>query len=488
MLTKLLRNVSIRWKLPLIAMATSGVALVLACGVFLAYDQVGSRRAAESGLSVLAEILGLQSAAAVAFDDPKVAHEILSAIAADRQIVCAAVYAADGKQLARHVRPGIAPGIVPGTPGPDGLRYEGSDLVVARPILQEQRRIGTVYVRSDLQAAWAQLNRGLLVVVLVLAASSLAALALSVKLGGMITRPILSLAEAVHSLSADRHYAVPALPEGRDEVGHLVEGFNRMLGQIRQRDAALQKANAELTRNVEEITQAQARLEEQQRELSTYHDLVTHDVTNFAGTLMMIVEHLLSHPDEKLSPGQRDLLRRANRQIYQLNRIASNAKTLMRLQQKGFPPAGAPVRLDGLVRRAVETVRAAQFDRPVNIETECPPEVSIPDIPFLENVLLNLVDNAVRHGPREGTPRIRVMVQRENGAVRVTVRGGTPVEEALRARLFDRYARGPRSAGSGLGLSVVREIVQRAGGTVAAGTAQEPEGAVFEITLTLPGV
>src|SRR5687767_15866909 len=104
-----LRNVSIRTKLPMIVMFTSGVALLIACGVFLFYDQANARRTLERDLSILAEIVSAQSAAAVAFDDRKGVDEILSALAAQRHMAVAAVIGKEGQVLARHPRTGPPP-------------------------------------------------------------------------------------------------------------------------------------------------------------------------------------------------------------------------------------------------------------------------------------------------------------------------------------------------------------------------------------------
>lgn len=492
------RDVPVRRKLTLVVMGASGVVLVLACGAFLAYHQVASREGAARELSVLAQVVAAQSSAAVAFSDAKAAEEIVASLAADRQLATAVLYGKGGKPLASRVRKGDPP---PADPGPDGTRFEGERLVVSVPVFQEGRRIGTFHLHSDLEGARAAFRQGVVIVAIVLGISSIAALALSLQLGAVLTRPILALAGAVRSVSADKTYDVQVAGHGKDEVGQLIDGFNEMLAGIRERDAALQKANEELLARVLEVTEGQKRLEEnvrqieglnrtlaeRQAELRTYHDLVTHDVTNFAGTLMGIVDTLLAQPEESLTPKQRELLRRANRQVFQLNHLAANAKTLARLREKGLPPASKSVRLQAVLRRVGETVRAVHFDRDVRVRIECPEALEVPEIPFMDHVFLNLVDNAVRHGPRGGAAGVRLVAAREDGHVQVRVQGGTPLDDGALAGLFDRYARGPGSKGTGLGLSVVREIVERAGGTVEAVRQAEREGEAFEVRLSIPG-
>ena len=472
------RNLSIKTKVPLIVMTTSAVALVVACGAFLAYHAVTARRTHARNLRILAEIISAQSAPAVAFGDQKTTREILSTLGAERQIVAAAVYGTGDRRLSGYTSSGMGAEIIPDHPGDDGTRDEGGFLVVVQPILQEDRRIGTVYLRSDASVPRADLNRGILIVVVTLLLSSLTALLLSLNLGRFIVLPILNLARTVRHVSDAEDYSVRAVPHGRDETGQLILGFNKMLSRIEEHDDALRK-------NVEEIETLNRTLEERQRELGTYHDLVTHDVTNFAGTLMVIVQHLMSGAAGPLDDRQRQLIQRANRQIFQLNRLAENAKTLVRLREKGLPPFGPPVVLQGLLQQVVETVRSVHFDRSCRFRIDCPETLRIPGLPLMENILLNVLDNAVRHSA-PGDVAVEIGARPENGAVEIAVRGGKPVEPDLLSRIFERYERGPQSKGGGLGLSVVREILQRSGGAVRAGEARTAEGPVFEITLRIP--
>lgn len=476
-----LRDLSVRRKLPLIVTVTSGVALLLASGAFLGYHRAVSRSAAVRSLEMLCEILSAQVAPAVAFDDPKAGREILSSLDEDPQILAAAIYRTDGSALATYRRDASLE-----TPKADvtGTRPFGDGVLIARPVWQESRAIGALALRADLRTVGEQFRAGLGIALLVWAAASAAALAIALKLGGMITRPILHLAATVREVTARGNFDVRAEPHGKDETGQLIVGFNDMLARLREREA-------ELARKLKE-------LEEAQTELATYHDLVTHDVTNFAGTLMVIMEHLLDRPEGALDAKTLDLLRRANRQIFQLNRLATNAKALHRVRRKGLPPATGRVALPELLRRVVVTVRAVHFDRPFDVELNCPPSVVLREIPFLENILLNLVDNAVRHTPKDERPRIVATATPESGPaeangpakvgrVRLRLRGGAPSDTELRSRLFERYSRGPHSTGAGLGLTVVREIVVRAGGALTVANAKNADGSEsFEVTLDLP--
>jgi PAS domain S-box-containing protein len=253
------------------------------------------------------------------------------------------------------------------------------------------------------------------------------------------------------------------------------------------RDISARKQAEKLLENhLIEIERLNASLVERKTELTTYHSLVTHDVSNFCATLQAVLERMLLEVDGTLTPKQEELLRRANRQSFELNRLAENAKLLSRLREKGLPAAQDPVSIEQTIHRAIELVRSVHFDRSFRVEVECSGELSVSGVPFVENIFLNIIDNAVRYSPRSREPFIRIESVAADGIVRVRIRGGSAVDNELLASVFDRYVRGPHSTGTGLGLAVIREIVERAGGKVSARNVENGDGGVFEITLDLP--
>ena len=100
----------------------------------------------------------------------------------------------------------------------------------------------------------------------------------------------------------------------------------------------------------------------------------------------------------------------------------------------------------------------------------------------LRSVLANLVGNALRHTQEGGT--VRIVAGRAGPDVRITVHDtGDGIPAELLPRVFDRFVKGSDSVGSGLGLSIVRDIVEAHGGKV---TASSHEGAGTEVALTIP--
>jgi len=248
-----LRDLSIRQKLTRVAMLSSSLALVFAAAAFIVYDILASREAVVRRLSTEAEIIASNTASALLFQDPSAAGTTLAGLEAESHVRAAAVYDAQGRLFAQYPPPGSA---APPAPLSTALghEYRGRTVVVSRPIMFQGGTTGTVVVQGDLEELATRLVRYASLVALVSAISFLLALALSSRMQGVISGPILRLAEAARRVSREKDYAVRVSPEGRDEVGELIETFNDMLSGIQEREASLRDARSLLEQRVEERT------------------------------------------------------------------------------------------------------------------------------------------------------------------------------------------------------------------------------------------
>jgi len=102
---KSFRNLSIQRKLAAVILATSCLALALACAGFAVYERASLRATMISELSALADTLGANTAASLMFSDRKSAHDMLAALGGERHIIAAGVYDSQGKIFAEYRRP-----------------------------------------------------------------------------------------------------------------------------------------------------------------------------------------------------------------------------------------------------------------------------------------------------------------------------------------------------------------------------------------------
>lgn len=144
-----------------------------------------------------------------------------------------------------------------------------------------------------------------------------------------------------------------------------------------------------------------------------------------------------------------------------LGRLVENLLTISRLSAGVSAPQGGRVRLRQAVRGVMDEALAA-VPGAGEVDVRVAPELVVhADPEAVQRIVANYVHNALIHG------RLPVVVDAAEHAGRVVVRvsdGGPGVPEELRRRLFERFARGPTGGGSGLGLSIVRELARASGG------------------------
>ena len=249
-----MRTFSIKQKLMLITMASSAAALLLVAAAFLTYEYVTFGEAMKQDMSILAEIIGNRSTAALTFDDKAAAAESLGALSAKKGIAAAALYKGDEVFATYYASSPPPLPSVPPHAGPDNCRFEDGCLVLFRHIELNGESIGTVYLKSDLGELHARLWRYALIMLLFTLAALGATCLLALRLQRIISRPIFHLAQTARTVSEEKNYSVGATMDSDDELGQLIDGFNGMLAQIQERDGALRRVNDELENRVRERT------------------------------------------------------------------------------------------------------------------------------------------------------------------------------------------------------------------------------------------
>ncbi|MFI5400895.1 MAG: sensor histidine kinase, partial [SAR324 cluster bacterium] len=169
-----------------------------------------------------------------------------------------------------------------------------------------------------------------------------------------------------------------------------------------------------------------------------------------------------------------------------LNRFVGNLLDMTRLESGGLNVKLEPVELAdviGTVRRRLAKLLAGH-----RLETHIPLDLPLvsADFVLLEQVLANVLDNAVKYSPAGSTIEISAALEGNSVAARLRDEGDGIPQEAL-ARIFDKFYRvqaGDRQrAGTGLGLSICKGFMEAMGGTIAARNREDRSGAEFTLTL-----
>jgi signal transduction histidine kinase len=484
---RLLRDVPIRQKLVLIIMLTTGGALLLAGVGLLTLDFFRFRREMVADLRTLAEVIAQNSTAALSFEDAAAAQETLAALGAKRSVVAAALYSRKGELFAHWARRGQTPAF-PARPGSDGPLFRQSSLVLFEPVWLKGQRIGTVYLESGLDEVWSRLRvRGITIAVVFLAAA-LAALALSSALQGLISRPILHLADTARAVSERNDYTLRADKRSTDELGRLVEAFNQMLTQIQERDTALLAAKEDLEHRVQDRTRdletANLELQQSNRDLDDFAYIASHDLKEPLRGIHNYSMFLLEDYQDKLDGDGRAKLETLMRLTRRMEVLIDSLLQFSRLGR-------VDLTIDDVDLN--ETVAEVLDSLDVNLKAEGA-EVLVPrplptvrcDRVLAGEVFHNLIVNAVKYNDKE---RKRVEIGCLDGAeppVFYVRDNGIGIQEKhfdSIFRIFKRlHSREKFGGGTGAGLTIVKKIVERHGGRIRV-ESTPGSGATFYFTL-----
>jgi len=482
------RNYSIRQKLTSMNMLVSGAALLLACTAFAIYELADFRTTMVNSLSTQAQIIGANSASALLFNDAESARNTLSALQASPNIISASIYTRSNNIFATWSRHGgeDAP-LFPGIPTGQTLTYSfgGNELVLTRVIDFQGKRIGAVRIRSDLSEVSGRLVRYTGIVAAVLAMSLFAAFVFSSIFQKATARPIAQLADTARIVSREKKYSVRApTTTNADEIALLIEAFNEMLGQIQERDSALQAGRDELELRVVRRT---AQLEAVNRELESFTYSVAHDLRAPLRHIQGFADALIEECSGQIDEAARGYLTRIIESTRRMDQLIND---LLGLAQVGRQELRVqPTKLDPLVNDVVRDLNHETQGRNIEWRIGDLPTVDC-DPGLIKLVFHNLLSNAVKY-TRPRDPAIieagqqtvegeRVIYIRDNGV-------GFNMKYAHKLfGVFERLHRREDFEGTGVGLATVQRIIHKHGGRIWAEAAVD-RGATFFLTLPTAG-
>jgi len=261
------REVSIKRKLTVIILFTTSLVLLLTSAIFIITELVSFRREMVSNISTLAQVMGINSTAALSFQDPATAEEILTALSAEPHVVAACIYTNSGDVFATYKNnedvsfPSPHRNLAESDSRGEGAklselthekyRFSNEYLEFIRPIILNDKRIGKIYIRADLKALYSKLKWLVGIVVGVMLASFCLALLMSSRLQRIISEPISTLARTMKTVSSEKNYGVRAQKRSNDEIGFLIDGFNDMIRQIQQEIIERNRAEGALRQSEE---------------------------------------------------------------------------------------------------------------------------------------------------------------------------------------------------------------------------------------------
>jgi TMAO reductase system sensor TorS len=542
------RNLSIKNKLMAILMLTSGIVLLVASVAIFVNELVSYRMNSRRDMVSIAELVGKNSAAALMFGDRRSAAETLETLSSKPNVLAAFIFSQDHALFATYISKEVhetrikldktAPGswreqscgILCHKAIPESgwkMKLSGADLArlaasadsfwdsngnfqVVDPIVIDNHRVGTVVILYDAKEVLFRLLWFVVIVMAIMLGASLVAFFVSRNLQRVISGPILHLARVMRAVSVEKDYSVRVKKESSDEIGILMDGFNEMLEQIKERDEQLERYNEVLEEKVaertSELSRTNAKLADMIVDMRRARDAaeaankaksqflanMSHEIrTPMNGVLGMT--ELLLHTT--LTEKQRKFAESSYRSAESLLGIINDILDFSKIEAGRLELEKISFDLVATVKDSVEmfTGPARKKGLILNLELDGNVPVQVEgDSVRLRQILVNLVGNAVKF-TEQGSVSVRVSTLgsgEDYTTVGIEVQDtGIGISPEALTHIFDSFSQGDGSTtrkygGTGLGLTIAKQLVEMMGGGLSV-ESRLGKGSVFRITVSL---
>jgi PAS domain S-box-containing protein len=225
------RDIPIQQKLTRMIMLTCSVALLLMAASYIVFEYFTYKKVEQDKVATRSLIFASNSTAALAFDSPEDASEILNALHADKNVIAACLYDADGNLFAKYPSD-VNIAELPSRPAKPGFHFKKDYIQGFQPVVQAKLRLGTFYIKSSIRGVYAQIFFNAMIAFILIGIILIVAYLLSKSLQKAISDPIISLEKTAKHISEKGDYASRAVKVGNDELGSLTDAFNHMLSRI----------------------------------------------------------------------------------------------------------------------------------------------------------------------------------------------------------------------------------------------------------------
>lgn len=463
-----------------VILVTSSAVLLLTCMVFFVYEFHSFRQSAISQFTTLGKIIAANSTAALAFEDSQDAAEVLATLRAEPHVVTAVIYDLEGKIFSQYpARIFIDPDIKDQL----NLGYHFSTTYMdgCQPIFQGSKKLGTLYLKSDLGAMYEKFRLYGIVALLATALSSLLAYQISKVLQKNISNPILVLAETAKAVSLKGDYSVRVASPGKDELGALTDAFNQMLLQIQEQNKALNEFNQTLEQKVMNRT---LELEASNKELESFSYSVSHDLRaplrSIHGYTNILSENYSSQFDEEANRVMKVILNNTEK----MGQLIDDLLAFSKLSRTDLTKS--KISMSSLVHEVWDELLKMESGR-TNIQFKMTMlHDACADRTTIKQVWINLLSNALKYSRKKEMASIDVSSEEKDDSIIYTVRdNGSGFDMKYYDKLFGVFQRlhsQKEFEGTGVGLAIVQRITIKHGGKIWANS-EADKGASFYFSI-----
>jgi signal transduction histidine kinase len=492
------RRLPIRHKLVAMIMITATAVLLLASAGYMVADYYRARRDLQRDLHAQALLVLENSRAPLMFLNEEEAQEAIESLRANPNVRTACLYDGSGALYAQFLGRSGATACA-ATPEPPGVRFDNNRLILSAGLDSDGKRLGTLLIRSDIELLRERFRFQAFIVIALLLVALAVALAMSARLQVVVSHPVTSLARTATEVSSRGDYSLRAERTTEDELGVLVDAFNRMLERIQVREAELSTTNEELRREIVERRRAEqerAELLVREREANRLKDeflaTLSHELRTPLNAILGWTKLLRTNV---VPPAGVDrALEKVQRNAEVQSRLVEDLLEVSRITTGKLRLDVRPFDLVTLANTAIDSIRPTAEARGVAIERRFDsftlPTAGDPD--RLQQVIWNLLSNAVKFTPAGGIVTLALRREGEHDELIVSDTG-IGIDPVFLPNVFDTFRQADASStrahgGLGLGLSIVRHLVEMHGGQVAAASEGAGTGATFTVRLPVRAV
>ncbi|MBE0595163.1 MAG: HAMP domain-containing histidine kinase [Gemmatimonadales bacterium] len=356
-----------------------------------------------------------------------------------------------------------------------GRSQEATDFLrgSVQPVLAAARAttgpIGDAITRSSARAAAeAQEISAAAITTAILGAVIALLLGTAVALGttGALTKPVRRLRRAMASVARGAFVAPADLPYGQtDEIGHLSQSFRSMTEQLAELD----------------------------RIRGEFLNVVSHDIKAPLNIINGCAELIEEDDEDALDAVQKEHLATIREHVRLLTERVNRLLNMGRLEARAYPVHPEPVAVapafEWIRHTFAPQARHLGIEFSVTLEPDLPPTIPVDPECLHSEIMGNLLSNAFKFTPRGGWVAVRVGADSQRDALHIAVAdSGIGIPEKDIPFVFSKYyqaGRGASEGGVGLGLAIVRQVVEAHGGSVDV-ESRAGGGAIFHVVL--PGV
>lgn len=497
-----LENMPLRRKITLGMVLVAGLALVLSSLSYLAFQARLFRQTKVRRVMTLAQVVGDNSRAALAFNDQAAATQILQSLSANPDLQRACLFDASGAIFAAYPAGATT---FPKMSAEDSAAFHGGTLEVFHGIHQREDRLGSIYLQigsSDLDTAF---RWHLIFTLALLGALVLLSLAVSFRVQKVITAPLLDLSAVAKRVSDRKDYGARAEVRSKDEIGTLVQSFNGMLDQIEARDAELRIYREHLEEQVEarteelhttnqELLVAKQKAEDVSRAKSAFLANMSHELRTPLNAIILYTDLMKEQAEEEGRKQDATDLDRVSGSADHLLRLINDVLDLSKVEAGKMTLASDPVQVEAVVDEVVQGLHPQAAKQGDTLEAEIPAGLPpfLGDATKLRQILYNLLSNACKF-TEQG--RVKVVVESFQKEAAPWLRflvsdTGIGMSGEHLARIFQDFTQAEESTsrrygGTGLGLSLSRRLAELMNGSVS--VASEPgKGSTFTLEIPAP--